>query len=75
LDKGLPSQLTRSRVQYAWLFITLLLIAGWPLVRTMWFSLTDASLSNLEGYRFPFYGMTLVGGKPFAIPCYSLLFP
>ncbi len=57
MDKRLPSQLTRSRVHYAWLFIApaltiLLLVAGWPLVRTMWFSLTDASLSNLENYHF-----------------------
>lgn len=30
----------------------LALVAGWPLVRTVWFSLTDASLTNLEGAQF-----------------------
>ncbi|MEI8320853.1 MAG: sugar ABC transporter permease [Alphaproteobacteria bacterium] len=57
LNKGLKSQLTKTRVQYAWLFIaptlvTLLLVAGWPLVRTIWFSMTDASLNSMEIYRF-----------------------
>ncbi|MNK91767.1 Trehalose transport system permease protein SugA [compost metagenome] len=27
-------------------------MAGWPLVRTVWFSLTDASLTNLDGAQF-----------------------
>ena len=36
----------------AWLLLTptliaLLLVAGWPLARTLWFSLTDASLTDL----------------------------
>lgn len=44
--------LTQSRVRAAWLFLTpmlvvLLLIAGWPLARTIWFGFTDAKLSNL----------------------------
>ncbi len=30
----------------------LALVAGWPLVRTVWFSLTDASLTNLSGAQF-----------------------
>jgi trehalose/maltose transport system permease protein len=46
------SKLTRQRVRSAWLFmapmlLVLGLVAGWPLVRTMWFSLTDANLSDL----------------------------
>jgi trehalose/maltose transport system permease protein len=32
--------------------VVLVLVAGWPLARTIWFSLTDASLSNLSDYQF-----------------------
>jgi trehalose/maltose transport system permease protein len=51
------SKLTRQRVRSAWLFmapmlLVLALVAGWPLVRTMWFSLTDANLSDLEAAGF-----------------------
>ncbi len=51
------SRLTRQRIRSAWLFmapmlIVLALVAGWPLVRTMWFGLTDANLSDLEAARF-----------------------
>lgn len=51
------SQLTRSRVRTAWLFLTpmiivVLLVAGWPLGRTIWFSFTDANLSDLGSARF-----------------------
>jgi trehalose/maltose transport system permease protein len=50
------SSLSRSRVRAAWLFIApplivLGLIAGWPLARTIWFSLTDANLNNLREYE------------------------
>ena len=46
-----PSRLTRQRVCSAWLFmapmlIVLALVAGWPLLRTIWFSLTDANRSG-----------------------------
>ena len=46
------SYLTKSRVRSAWLFmlpmiVVILLVAGWPLGRTIWFSFTDANLSNL----------------------------
>lgn len=49
--------LTRSRVRGAWLMAApmlaiLLAVAGWPLARTLWLSLTDATLSNLDSYRF-----------------------
>jgi len=52
-----PSQLTRHRARTAWLFLApllavLLLVAGWPLLRSIWFSLTDADLSLLGGARF-----------------------
>jgi len=52
-----PSALTRQRVRTAWLFLTpmlivLALVAGWPLARTIGFSLTDAYLSDLNNARF-----------------------
>jgi len=51
------SRLTRERVRSAWLFmapmlIVLALVAGWPLVRTMWFGFTDANLADLEAAAF-----------------------
>ncbi|HCK82177.1 MAG TPA: ABC transporter permease, partial [Candidatus Competibacteraceae bacterium] len=51
------SQLTRSRVRAAWLFLTpmlilLVMVAGWPLFRTIWFSFTDANLSDLSNAKF-----------------------
>jgi trehalose/maltose transport system permease protein len=51
------SHLTRSRVITAWLFLTpmiivVLLVAGWPLGRTIWFSFTDANLSDLDSAQF-----------------------
>ena len=51
------STLARQRVRSAWLFllpllVTLALVAGWPLLRTFWFALTDANLSDLEAARF-----------------------
>jgi trehalose/maltose transport system permease protein len=51
------SRLTRLRVRSAWLFmapmlIVLALVAGWPLLRTIWFGFTDANLSDLGGAEF-----------------------
>jgi trehalose/maltose transport system permease protein len=51
------SELTRSRVASAWLFLTpalflLFLVAGWPLVRTIWFGFTDANLADLSSWKF-----------------------
>lgn len=48
------SALTRQRVRSAWMFMTPMLVvlaaaAGWPLLRTIYFSFTDASLGNLAG--------------------------
>ncbi|PMN92730.1 carbohydrate ABC transporter permease [Enterovibrio norvegicus] len=45
------SALTRKRVRAAWWFltpmlITLAMVAGWPLLRTFWFSLTNATLDG-----------------------------
>ena len=51
------SALTGQRQRAAWLFLTpmmlvLALVAGWPLARTIYFSLTDATLNNLSGAVF-----------------------
>lgn len=51
------SGLTRTRQRQAWILIapallTLAAVAGWPLVRTIWFSLTDAQLASLSQWRF-----------------------
>ncbi|MGJ3264036.1 MAG: carbohydrate ABC transporter permease [Salinarimonas sp.] len=51
------SELTRARVRSAWLFLTpmlivLALVAGWPLIRTIFFSFTDARLSSISDYEF-----------------------
>jgi trehalose/maltose transport system permease protein len=51
------SRLTRERIRSAWLFmapmlIVLALVAGWPLVRTMWFGFTDANLADLGAAEF-----------------------
>lgn len=51
------SSLQAQRARSAWLFLAptlfvLALVAGWPLIRTIWFSLTDASLTNLSAAEF-----------------------
>ena len=59
-DASLPIKETpvqRRRVRAAWLFLSpmllcLLLVAGWPLLRTFWFSLTDTSLSDAGAGAF-----------------------
>jgi trehalose/maltose transport system permease protein len=52
-----PSPRGRGQTRLAWLYLAptlavLLVVAGWPLARTIWFSLTDADLDDLSGYRF-----------------------
>ncbi|TGQ46982.1 sugar ABC transporter permease [Mesorhizobium sp. M00.F.Ca.ET.216.01.1.1] len=47
----------RQRARSAWLFLAPMLIvlaavAGWPLLRTIYFSFTDASLADLEASRW-----------------------
>jgi trehalose/maltose transport system permease protein len=51
------SRLTRERIRSAWLFmapmlIVLALVAGWPLLRTIWFGFTDATLADLGAAEF-----------------------
>lgn len=51
------SRLAAARRRAAWSFlaptlVVLGLVAGWPLARTIWFSFTDAKLTNLADYTF-----------------------
>lgn len=51
------SQLRRSRTRAAWIFlapmlVVLAMVAAWPLLRTIYFGLTDANLSELESSKF-----------------------
>lgn len=51
------SRLSRSRTRSAWLFLApmlvmLLIVAAWPLGRTIWFSFTDASLDLMSEARW-----------------------
>jgi trehalose/maltose transport system permease protein len=51
------SQLSRQRVRSAWLFLVPMLlvlatVAGWPLLRTIYFGFTDASLEDLGAARW-----------------------
>ncbi|MGE3742103.1 MAG: sugar ABC transporter permease, partial [Geminicoccaceae bacterium] len=54
---GRASRLTRQRVRAAWLFVAPMLVvlgavAGWPLLRTVWFAFTDANLADLSAAQF-----------------------
>jgi trehalose/maltose transport system permease protein len=54
---GLASGLERQRRRAAWLFLApmlavLALVAGWPLLRTVYFSFTDATLYDIGGHGF-----------------------
>ena len=56
------SELTRERTRSAWIFlaptlIVLLLVAGWPLGRTIWFSFTDATLENIGESTYHMVGL------------------
>ena len=51
------SQMTRERIRAAWIFlspmlIVLVLVAAWPLARTIWFGFTDANLSAIGDWKF-----------------------
>lgn len=61
---GAPSPLALQRRRAAWLFVlpvllVLAAVAGWPLLRTVYFGFTDATLSGLEPHR-------LIGAANFA---------
>lgn len=56
------SALTQERTRSAWLFlaptlVVLLLVAGWPLSRTIWFSFTDASLDTIGDATYKMVGL------------------
>jgi trehalose/maltose transport system permease protein len=60
--------LGRSRVRAAWMFlaptlVVLALVAGWPLLRTIWFGFTDAELADLSHYSFIGFGNYLERDK------------
>jgi trehalose/maltose transport system permease protein len=51
------SQLSRQRIRSAWTFllpmlVVLAAVAGWPLLRTIYFGFTDATLDDLESARW-----------------------
>ena len=51
------TSIERRRTRAAWLFLApmlvcLVLVAAWPLLRTFWFSFTDASLGDTHGGTF-----------------------
>ena len=53
--------LSQQRVRAAWLFlapmlVALLLVAAWPLLRTVFFSFTDANLGDLSAWEFVGFG-------------------
>ena len=55
------SELTRERTRSAWIFLTptllvLMLVAGWPLGRTIFFSFTDASLEAIGDSTYKMVG-------------------
>lgn len=51
------SQLSRQRIRAAWLFLVpmilvLVAVAGWPLIRTIYFGFTNASLTDLGNAKW-----------------------
>jgi trehalose/maltose transport system permease protein len=68
------SDLTRSRRRSAWLFllpmlVVLLLVAGYPLIQTIWLGFTNANLADLSQHEFVgidnYY--TSVNGKSYGL--------
>ena len=55
--RGGGSELTRAKIRSAALFllpmmVVLLLVAGWPLGRTIYFAFTNATLNDINNYEF-----------------------
>lgn len=51
------NRVARMRVRSAWLFLApmlvlLALVAGWPLIKTVWYSLTNETLAEVGGGQF-----------------------
>ena len=67
------SDLSKERLRSAWLFLApmclaLLIVAGWPLVRSIWFSLTDTVTDHIGegdfiGFGNYFRSVTLDSGR------------
>lgn len=67
------SDLSAQRTRSAWIFLAptllvLAMVAGWPLLRTIYFSFTNATLNNLAGAEFIGFGnyltwITLQSGR------------
>lgn len=62
------SELTRERTRSAWIFLAptllvLLMVAGWPLGRTIWFSFTDASLETIGESSYQMVGLSNYFGE------------
>jgi trehalose/maltose transport system permease protein len=54
---GAKSEMLQQRLRWALIFLApmiaaLVVVAGWPLYRTIYFSMTNASLTNLQGAEF-----------------------
>jgi trehalose/maltose transport system permease protein len=68
-ETPIRNELVAGRVRAAWLFlapmlITLTIVAAWPLARSIWFSVTDASLlhyrdASFIGFKNYFYYKTV----------------
>jgi trehalose/maltose transport system permease protein len=59
--RAVRSELTQQRARAArWfllpMLVALAVVAGWPLLRSIWFSFTDASLNNLYGAEWIGFG-------------------
>jgi trehalose/maltose transport system permease protein len=55
--RPIKSQMLAQRLRWALIFlapmiVALIVVAGWPLARTIYFSFTDASLTNLSGAQY-----------------------
>ena len=72
---GRNSRLTRQRTRAAWLFVAPMLlvlaaVAGWPLLRTIWFAFTDANLADLSATQFVgFDQLRLSADRPRLVGC------
>ena len=56
------TELNKQRVRSAWIFlapmlVVLLMVAVWPLARTIWLSLTDAKIDMMTGPDVKFVGL------------------
>ena len=73
VEAPMKNELLSGRVRAAWLFltpmiVTLLIVAAWPLSRSIWFSLTDASLlhfyeAELNHFHNYYHTITMDSGE------------